>query len=71
MQPDEQPFTFDPVHVIPTDELIDELLSRFPTVVVGYIDQEDNVTTHWEGFYFNAVGIARVLEDMLCEERDV
>jgi len=63
--PTEDNFTFDSVNLIPTDELIEELLNRFPTVIVGYVDEDDVVRINWDGSYPAAIGLAVLLNDCI------
>lgn len=64
----EENFCLDAVNLIPTDELIEELLNRFPTVIVGYIDDDDTVHINWDGSYPAAIGLAVLLNDCVSLE---
>lgn len=63
----EETFNLDAVNLIPTDELIDELLNRFPTVVVGYVDENDEIHVNWDGPYCCARGLSQILTETLRE----
>lgn len=67
----ETPFVLDPVMLIPTDELIDELLNRFPCVVIGYIEEDETVHINWDGGYCAAIGLAKLLTDSLTTDSEV
>lgn len=71
MSEQEETFTLDAVNLIPTDELIDELLNRFPTTVIGYVDEEGQVRINWDGCYPTAVGLSKLLSELIMEDCEV
>lgn len=59
------------IELIPTDDLIQELQSRFVSIVI-YGTRENNkrdvYAQHWKGNYSTCIGLCKIMENIILKD---
>lgn len=70
---DTQPSNFDltAVSLIPTDELVNELLNRFPACVVAYETGDETSSFLWDGGINTVLGLIERFRDLVRDDVEI